>query len=337
MSPRTRAVAVVAALVTTLGLAPAAPSAAQPDLQQPGGGPLPEFTFAGQLFDHDELNYNPTGEFIFPSVFHAGRYLEDPLGEWYLYYAPHERPGGISLAYADSLDGPWTEYPNNPIISNQWPPHYDQVSHVSSPDAFWHPEERQVFLYFHGENSVTRYATSSDGVHFSYGDIAINAADAGSGVSEASYARVFAHPDRAHGPRYAMFFMDNLNNTRRIRVATSDDARTWQIDPEPLVVPGPVEGANVSSADLWRWRGRYYVIYHASSGNIYARPVDRALSEVGEPLLLHDSMDAPPDLGRSAAPQIVAAGGKQYLFYEAGGRLTATIAYAVAPTGVGVG
>jgi regulation of enolase protein 1 (concanavalin A-like superfamily) len=299
-----------------------APAAAKPS------EPLPEFGFAGQVFDHDQLDYNPTGEFIFPSVFHAGAHLADPLGEWYLYYAPHENPGGISLAYADSLDGPWTEYPANPIIGNDWQPHYGPVSHISSPDAFWHPEQEQVFLYFHGENTTTRYATSNDGVRFDYGGVAVTAADSGAGVSEASYARVFSLPKPRRGARYGMFYMDNLNNTRRIRLATSADARTWRVDPEPLVSPGAAEGANVSSADLWQWRGQYYVVYHASSGNVHARTVNPKLTKVGPSQVLHSPMPSAPDSGRSAAPQIVEEDGRLYLFYEAGSRLSATIAYA---------
>lgn len=295
-----------------------------------GGEPLPAFTFAGEVLDRAELDFDPTGEFIFPSLLHAGAHLPDPLGEWYLYYAPHENPGGVALAYADSLDGPWTEHPASPLISNSWEPHYGEVSHVSSPDAFWHPEEEQVFLYFHGENTTTRYATAPDGVDFSYGGVAVTADAAGPEVTESSYARVFAHPDAGPGQRYGMFFMDNRNNTRRIRVATSDDAREWQVDPQPLVQPGSAEGANVSSADLWQWHGQHYVVYHASSGNIHARPVDPALSEVGAGRILHEPMTSPPDLGRAAAPQLVTDGQQQYLFYEAGARLTATIAYAVA-------
>jgi hypothetical protein len=76
---------------------------------QPSG--WPQFKYRSVPKPKTEYKYNPTGEFIFPSVFHAGAYLELPLGEWYLYYAPHENPGGISLLYANSLDGPWTEYP----------------------------------------------------------------------------------------------------------------------------------------------------------------------------------------------------------------------------------
>ena len=32
----------------------------------------------------------------------------------------------------------------------------------------WNEEEKKVFLYFHGENSVQRLASSKDGIHFDY-------------------------------------------------------------------------------------------------------------------------------------------------------------------------
>lgn len=121
---------------------------------------LPQFGYGGEVTVADELDYAPTGEFIFPSVFHAGEHLADPLGEWYLYYAPHENPGGISFVYADSLAGPWTEYDANPVVSNVWAPNYS-VPHVSSPEVVWNEQEQQMFLYFHGDNTTTRYATSS--------------------------------------------------------------------------------------------------------------------------------------------------------------------------------
>ena len=58
--------------------------------------------------------------------------IDRPLGIYHLYYAPHDAPGGICLAFADAIDGPWTEYEKNPIITRQWAPHYD-VSHVLEP------------------------------------------------------------------------------------------------------------------------------------------------------------------------------------------------------------
>ncbi|MGO1628831.1 DUF1349 domain-containing protein [Microbacterium sp.] len=308
----------------------------------------PEFGYQGIVTDKPEMDFG-ANEYIFPSVFHAGAHLENPLGEWYLYTAPHDDPGGIILMYADSPEGPWTEYQDNPLISHVWEPHYNLedgrpgARHVSSPDAFWNSEEGKLFLYFHGDNSVTRYATSDDGVTFEYGGEAVtNAMGDAPGtpkVTESSYARVFDHPDPDSEYEYAMFYMANddapvdggLRGIRRIRLAESVDARTWVVDPVPVVEPGVEEGANVSAANLWEHDGQLYVIYHASSGKSYARTIDPTLRDVGDlPIVLHEASGLGTDTGRVAAPEIVEDDGETYLFYESGDRLGGTIAWAKA-------
>jgi hypothetical protein len=329
-SPRRRAaVAVVAAGL--LGATAAAPAAA--------GEPFdfPDFTYVGDAFDKSDLTFNPTNEFIFPSIIRAADYFPNPLGTYYLYYAPHERPGGIALAYADSLDGPWTEYEGNPLISNHWPPHYGPVSHVSSPHAVWIEEERKLFLYYHGENDITRYATSTDGIHFEYGGRAISR-DATTG-GETSYARVFEQSVPRLGTRYLMLFMDNPTGappgpdgpvSRRIRWAVSNDARNWTIQPEPIVTPRGIQGPNVSGPFFLRWQGRNLVIFHAADGNMHAVDVGEDFDQEIHLGIVHDSMPDAPDLGRSAAPTFYFDGRRVHMYYEAGGRTTATIAHAVA-------
>lgn len=301
----------------------------------PGRTGLPVFTSNGPIVDpgDDSLPHNPTGEFIFPSVFHAGAHLSDPLGEWYLYYAPHDAPGGINLMYADSLDGPWTPYAGNPAIPNVWAPHYS-VSHVSSPDAVWNAEAGEMYLYFHGENTVTRYATSSDGTSFTYGDEVIttgmvDAAQPGRRATETSYARVFRNPDRGSADKWAMFFMTNYStNVRHINVAHSPDGQTWRVAAEPIVTPGPAEGTNVSAADLWTWQGQEYIVYGATVGTIFARAVDEELTAVGEPASLYIPTPAPPEAGRATSPQLVSDGDTLHLLYETGERSHTTIAHA---------
>ncbi|MCP2635951.1 DUF1349 domain-containing protein [Microbacterium sp. HD4P20] len=289
----------------------------------------PEFGYQGVITDKPNMDYNPTNEYIFPSIFHAGAYFDDPLGEWYLYLAPHDSPAGVMLMYADSLEGPWTEYEANPIIASEWLPHYD-VSHTSSPDAIWNEQAGKQFMYFHGENSVTRYATSDDGIHFEYGDIVVSNAMGGPNVTESSYARVFEHPDEASEYEYGMFYMGNeRDNIRRIRLAESVDGITWTVDPDYVVAPGAEEGQNVSAANLWEWDGQLYVIYHASSGKSYARTIDATLRDVGEvPIILHQASGVGADVGRVAAPEVVTHEDETYLFYESGDRLGATIAWA---------
>ena len=292
----------------------------------PSGWPV--FWHKGIITNKDTSIYNPTDEFIFPSVFHAGRWLDNPRAEWYIYYAPHDDPGGISLRYSDSLEGPWTEYPSNPVIKRTWSPHYD-APHVSSPDAIWNEEAGRMIMYFHGPNSATRWAYSDDGIKFGYGGIAVQNSMAGPNVRESSYARVFKHPDTSSKYKYGMFFMGNeADNIRRIRLAESVDGKTWTVSPNYVVAPGPEEGKNVSAGELWNWKGQNYIIYHASSGKIYARTIDKTLRKVGTtPIVLFagrgdDSGD------RSASPVVVTRNGLTYLFYEKGDRLGGTIAWA---------
>ena len=298
---------------------------------------FPEFSYVGTAFDKGDLAYNPTDEFIFPSVIRAADYFAEPLGTYYMYYAPHERPGGIALAYSDSIDGPWTEYDGNPLITNSWPPHYGTVSHISSPHAMWVEDEERLFLYFHGENTITRYATSVDGIHFEYGGTAVQR-DETTG-RETSYARVFEQPVARLGTRYLMLFMDNPANAlpgqngpvaRRIRWAVSNDARSWTVQPEPLVTPRGIEEPNVSGPFFLRWEGKNLVIFHASDGNMHAVDVGENFDQEIHLGMVHDSMAEAPDLGRSAAPTFYFDGRTAHMYYESGGRLTATIGHAVA-------
>lgn len=288
----------------------------------------PKFWYKGVVTNKDTMKYNPTNEFIFPSVFHAGAHLDNPLGEWYLYYAPHDNPGGVSLMYADNVEGPWTEYQSNPVIANKWSPHYD-VPHTSSAHAIWNDEAGKVFVYFHGPNSATRWAETSDGINFTYGGVAVSTSMVGGNEKEASYARVFKHPNPSSGYKYAMFYMSNWTQPpRRIRLAESRDGRTWTVEPNYILSPGPEEEGNVSSADLWEWNGQKYIIYHASSGNSYARTIDDTLRNVGSmPILLHESSGKGDDVGRIAAPNLFVTDGWLYIFYESGDRLGATIAW----------
>ncbi|MDO3700226.1 hypothetical protein Q3W71_00840 [Micromonospora sp. C28SCA-DRY-2] len=330
-SPRRAVTAAAGAGLLVATLAGAAPATADPAFD------FPRFSYAGTAFDKSNLDYNPTNEFIFPSVIRAADYFADPLGTYYMYYAPHERPGGIALAYADSIDGPWTEYRANPLVSNTWLPHYPTVSHVSSPHAVWVEGERKLFLYYHGENSITRYATSDDGIHFSYGGTAV-ARDETTG-GETSYARVFEQSVPRLGTRYLMVFMDNPTAappgptgpvSRRIRWAVSNDARTWAIQPEPIVTPQGVEGPNASGPFFLRWNDRNLVIFHAADGNMHAVDVGENFDQEIHLGIVHDSMSTAPDLGRSAAPTFYLDGRTMHMYYEAGGRLTATIGHAVA-------
>jgi hypothetical protein len=282
---------------------------------------FPSFAFQGVALNPASLSYNPTGEIIFPSVIRAADHFTNPLGDYYLYYAPHDSPGGISLAYSDSPTGPWTEYAHNPVISNVWSPHYN-VGHVSSPHVIWNADEGKLFLYFHGDNDKTRLAASADGVTFSYEGVMVSTTMF-SNVSETSYARVFAYTIPAKQNRYIMLLMGNNAGTRRIYLAWSNDGRSWTTQATPLISPNAEEGANLSGPWFYPWGGEYYVLYHASSGNIH---ITRVGANFDHQQHLGVFYDDPAD--RAASPALISHNGYTYMLYERGPRLSAEIAYA---------
>ena len=324
-------------LRTTLLLVLASLLIPSPPLAGEENGPasiaaLPAFRHQGVVLDYKDLKYNPCNDIIIPSVI-ATDQLQKPLGRYYMYYAPHNAPGGICLAYADSPEGPWKEYEANPLIAREWAPHY-KVSHVSGPHAIWMEEEKKLFLYYHGENDVTRIASTTDGIHFQYEGVAVTTKmfDA---ISEASYARVFRYTLPGKDNRYIMLLMGNNRGTRRIYLAWSKDGRTWETRRTPLVDPPPGTG-QIAQAWYFPWRGRHYLIYHGhladsfQTANLYASEIDPAFERPRYLGLFYDHTTASPDNVAQMSPCFLEADGKIYMFTNIGPRLNQKIALAVA-------
>jgi len=298
---------------------------------------FPVFKRLGVVIDFNDLKYNPANDVIFPSVIEARKYFKQPLGRYYMYYAPHNRPGGICLAYADSLEGPWREYDHNPLISRDWKPHY-QVSHVSSPHALWIDEEGKLFLWFHGENYTTRYASSTDGIHFKYEGVAVSKQDFDE-IIECSYGRVFRHAIAGLDNRYVIMLMGNHKGTRRIYLGWSKDARHWTTQRKPFIsAPPDSSSGQTVSPFLLPCSGKLYVIHHSrfrsADGvelrSILATEVDPSLQKTRLAGHLFTALPGPPENGRVASPCFIQEGSKLYMFYQAGKRLRSKIAVAVA-------
>ncbi|MDX3328870.1 hypothetical protein PV405_30120 [Streptomyces sp. ME02-6979-3A] len=307
-----------------VGAATTGPAAAGP-------GGFPDYTYVRTLLKPSDLAYNPTGEIIFPCVRGTVGRISSALGRFHLYYAPHDAPGGICLAYGDSLEGPFTEYAGNPIVTNDWQPHY-KVSHVSSPHVLWNEDEKEMWLYFHGENTTTRLARSKDGVDFTYDKVVLSTSMLPAGSTETSYARVFRHDLPARGARYVMLFM--LNNTtdhRDIAWGWSPDGRDWAFAQEPLIRHSDVGAVNVGGPHLLTRGGSAYVVYNkdkASGGDLMITEVGTDFSRRDHLGVFHDSMDGAPDNGRTASPSFGTENGVPYMIYEAGERLQGAIALA---------
>lgn len=314
-----------------LSAAAASPLALSPAHGQ--SAPLPEFRHRSVVLDYQDLRYNPTNDAIIPSVIPAAEHFTKPLGRYYMYYAPHDAPGGICLAYAGRLEGEWKEYAANPLIAREWTPHY-RVSHVSGPHAIWIAEERKLFLYYHGENGVTRIASSTDGIRFAYEGVAVTTAMF-DGVSEASYARIFRRTLPGRDNRYIMLLMGNNRGTRRIYLAWSKDGRAWETRRQPLVDPPPGT-SQVAQAWYFPWRGKEYLIYHAHvAGNetvadLHVSEVEPAFERTRHLGIFYPHTSAGADNVAQMSPCIVEEGGRLYLFTNIGPRLHQKIALAVA-------
>ena len=260
---------------------------------------LPVFGQGTILLSHSKLAYNPCNDLIFPSVINAHDFTSNPLGKYYMYYAPHNAPGGICLAYASSLHGPWIEYTGNPLITNQWLPYYD-VGHVSSPHAIFIPEESRLFLYYHGDNDTTHYAVSEDGVTFTYGGVAIDH-NMLPGSNLMAYARVFRHTPPDSSFRYVMLFTsltyvpgswDSFASYGLYR-AWSNDAQNWHVNETPIISHHDLDNSVyfICSPTLFSWQGELYVVFHKDwkddkvqggvYSDLYAIEVDAGLQAIG--------------------------------------------------------
>ena len=307
-----------------------------------------EFGTPRPVFDDLKLKYNPTGEWIFPSVVDASVLSSAAPARWHLYYSPHDGPGGICLAYADNLLGPWVEYDRNPIISNEWAPHY-RVSHVASPHALWIEEEGKLFLWFHGENDVTHYASSADGIHFDYEGAAVSTADFDNST-ECSYGRVFRHRLPSRDSRYVILLMGSVEGRCVIHLGWSPDARSWSTLRRPLIVVPEALGGHGASAWLYRDEDGPKLVYHSGRGlpvgfrgdpRIFDLLGDFCVVRVSEDLeprgghqVLHRAREGYPDFGRVCDFALVHDDrGEAVVFYVAGKRLQGRLFFMPARAG----
>src|SRR5512133_210639 len=90
-----RTLHLLALLSLALLLAAVPPSWAQTNLPSA----LPKLRYRGVVLSAADLKYAPHQDIIYPAVLRTGSRLENPLGQYYMYYAPHDVPGGICLAY----------------------------------------------------------------------------------------------------------------------------------------------------------------------------------------------------------------------------------------------
>jgi hypothetical protein len=116
-----------------------------------------------------------------PSLIRVPPWIDNPLGNYYLYFADH-RGSYIRLAYADDITGPWSIYEEGSLrledsfFPTTCPPcslalgtSAPLYAHIASPDVHVDNEKQQIVMYIHGRDAgrqLTRLATSKNGIDF---------------------------------------------------------------------------------------------------------------------------------------------------------------------------
>ncbi len=340
---------------------------------------LPQVKPVGFVKDINDYIYKAPGttktEFIFPSIIDSKKYTiggkfkngQTPIDRYYLYYAPHDNPGGMYLSTAPTLDGPWTEYAGSPgmtpgtVMDFEWAAKQNSIvnggyeKHISACQVVWNEVQDKYIMYFHGPNEATHYATSDDLINWTFGKTILLAHEFSPIGAEASYAKTFKHEIPGLGNKYVMLLMNQENQIRKIYWAHSTDGINWTPVPKPLIspdlnykkIPGTnikpnydgggtgAYGNNVSGPFLMEKNGRYFVFVHGCTDHLLVVEVGESFDmEVhwGEYLKSTDAMftvNGATNATRIAAPDFIQDDkGKWYMFFEAGGRLGANIGYA---------
>lgn len=243
--------------------------------------------------DHPALGGNING----PSLLSVPFWVTNPLGRYYLYFAHHEG-NTIRLAYADSLNGPWTIYEpgalslaqslfcTQPPKPEDTHPHVQAAiaakedgdyPHIASPDIHIDTKNKKIIMYYHGRNAdgtqQTRRAESDDGISFT--PLAPLLGD--------SYFRVFEH----QGNHYAIAWGSKLyrstdggytfeagprltdENYRHGAILKTDDQQTIEVIwsragdcPESLLI-SPLEMTDSDNDLHWhKWRLGHTSVLH---------------------------------------------------------------------------
>lgn len=252
-----------------------------------GAGPLPEFTFKGVALHPDDVLYKPTEQLIHPAIIKMEGRVKNPLGKYYMYYAPHKHIA-VSMAYSDSMDGPWREYKNNPVLKGP-----------SAPDIRWIEEKGKFYLWGHTKNSQTGLWTSDDGLNFEYKSVSITAKKIG--TRNATYTRVYEYPLKRYGSKYIMLYSGYIEKKqiRCIWLAYSVDAENWTQLKTPLVEPAAKETNDIYGASLLQFNNRNFIVYQDQTawrgGNIKYTELDKELNPVGNKGQRFVLMDPPAD------------------------------------------
>jgi len=175
----------------------------------------------------------------FGGIVHTPNHFENPIDEWYFYWAGHDK-GGVWLSTAPSPRGPWTAHGRVFDISDLG----EDYGHVSSPYPAYNPIEDSVYLYYHkahyingGDDWVqdTHYAALSNEegttVQSHHGEALAANANGRWDEEERSYLKILRTDDQYIGVYQGC---DHECRTPKIGFCESADGEEWTLRDTPL-------------------------------------------------------------------------------------------------------
>ncbi len=112
----------------------------------------------------DMLPYEDGHNINGPSLIKVPKWVTNPLGKYYLYFA-HHKGKYIRMAYSDNIEGPYTVYLEGTLKLEDTPGN----DHVASPDVHIDEDNKEIIMYYHTPYDDWQYtfkATSKDGINF---------------------------------------------------------------------------------------------------------------------------------------------------------------------------
>jgi len=300
-------------------------------------GPFPEFALSDTIALHyEDLDDYPYNDCIHPSIIDASLHIENPIARYYLYFAPHKHDA-ISMCFSDSLEGPWSQYEENPVIEGP-----------SAPDMRWIEEVGQYVMWGHSHNSHTDYWFSSDGINFDLQGESINgsAIDCGN----ATYTRVYEYPLEVYDSKYIMVYSGKVNSwfgdswfgdpKRHVWLAYSSDGTNWTQLTTPLVKASSGEKSyakqEIYGPSFLQYDGSNYVVYQdnnseQSGGIVKYVKLNGDLDPIGEDrkrntMLIPSSED--PYNNRYRGGEFYQDGDMIYYYTGTGNKYSEVIVYA---------
>ncbi|HNR41758.1 MAG TPA: hypothetical protein PKL65_05970 [Bacteroidales bacterium] len=228
------------------------------------GDPFPKEMVEFVPYENNPV-FTGTGQDTWDRTIRERGFILNENGTYKLWYTGYNGPDTVTkyLGYATSPDGiNWTRYEGNPVYNKRW-----------TEDMFVFREDNNYVMYAEGRNDVAHILISEDGINWQdQGDIKILT------TKGDTIPGPYGTPTVWHENNLWYLFYER--NDDAIWLAVSNNQKTWvNFQDEPVLERGPenYDSGAVAVNQILKFRGRYYMFYHATSDPSWIEPGNSAV------------------------------------------------------------